>query len=109
MGVEFKRRGRIFERNLDLILRLWTEDSVTLQVDNHNLRQAVLLPKPYQSPHPPVLIGGYVEAVLRRAAAPRRSRPLEIWSRLVSVLAVATGFRSGNRLHVATDQHRRMG
>ena len=66
--VEFKRRGRIFERNLDMILRLWTEDSVTLQVDNHNLRQAVLLPKPYQSPHPPVLIGGYVEAVLRRAA-----------------------------------------
>ena len=57
VGVEFKRRGRIFERNLDLMLRLWTEDSVTLQVDNHNLRQAVLLPKPYQSPHPPVLIG----------------------------------------------------
>ena len=68
VGVEFKRRGRIFERNLDMMLRLWTEDSVTLQVDNHNLRQAVLLPKPYQSPHPPVLIGGYVDAVLRRAA-----------------------------------------
>ena len=68
VGVEFKKRGRIFERNLDLLLRLWTEDSVTLQVDNHNLRRAVVLPKPYQSPHPPVLIGGYVDAVLRRAA-----------------------------------------
>ena len=68
VGVEFKRRGRLFERNLDLLLRLWTEDSVTLQVDNYTLRRAVLLPKPYQSPHPPVLIGGYVDAVLRRAA-----------------------------------------
>ena len=68
VGVEFKRRGRLFERNLDLLLRLWTEESVTLQVDNLNLRQTVLLPKPYQSPHPPILIGGYVDAVLRRAA-----------------------------------------
>ena len=68
VGVEFKRRGRIFERNLDLLLKLWTEDSVTKQVDNLNLRQAVLRPKPYQVPRPPVLIGGYVEAVLRRAA-----------------------------------------
>ncbi len=68
VGVDFKRRGRIFERNLDLLLRLWTEESVTQQVDNLNLRQAVVLPKPYQSPRPPVLIGGYVEAVLRRVA-----------------------------------------
>ena len=68
VGVNFKRRGRIFERNLELLFRLWTEDSVTHQVDDLNLRQAVLLPKPYQSPRPPVLIGGYVEAVLRRVA-----------------------------------------
>ena len=68
VGVEFKRRGRIFERNLDLMLRLWTEESVTVQVDNFNLRQAVLLPRPVQSPHPPILIGGYVDAVLRRVA-----------------------------------------
>ena len=68
VGVPFKRRGRIFERNLDLLLRLWTEDAVTAQVDEHNLRQAVAVPKPLQKPRPPVLIGGYVEAVLRRAA-----------------------------------------
>jgi alkanesulfonate monooxygenase len=67
VGVEFKRRGRIFERNLDLMLRLWTEDSVTLQVDNHNLRQAVLLPKPYQ-----VAPSSRADRGLRRrGAAPR--------------------------------------
>jgi alkanesulfonate monooxygenase len=68
VGVPFKQRGRIFEQNLELILRLWTEESVTAQVDGLNLREAVLVPRPYQKPHPPVLVGGYVEAVLRRVA-----------------------------------------
>ena len=68
VGEPFKRRGKIFERNLELILRLWTEDSVTVQVDDLNLRRAVLQPKPFQNPRPPVLIGGYVDAVLRRVA-----------------------------------------
>ncbi len=68
VGVPFKERGKIFERNLGLILRLWTEDEVTVETDSLNLRKAVLLPKPYQSPHPPVLVGGYVDRVLRRVA-----------------------------------------
>lgn len=67
VGISFKERGRIFERNLDLLLRLWTEDAVTAAVDELNLRDAVLLPKPVQKPHPPVLVGGYIDRVLRRA------------------------------------------
>jgi alkanesulfonate monooxygenase len=68
VGVPFKRRGRLFERNLDILARLWTEDRVTLQVDEHNLREAVMRPRPFQKPRPPILIGGYVDAVLRRVA-----------------------------------------
>ena len=34
----------------------------------YNLRGAVLYPKPVQKPRPPILIGGYVDAVLKRAA-----------------------------------------
>jgi alkanesulfonate monooxygenase len=68
VGVPFKQRGRIFEQHLDLLLRLWTEEFVTAKVDGLNLREVVLLPKPYQTPRPPVLIGGYVDAVLRRVA-----------------------------------------
>jgi len=67
-GVPFKERGRLLERNLDLLNRLWADAPVTLQVDGLNLREAVILPKPYQKPRPPVLIGGYVDAVLRRTA-----------------------------------------
>lgn len=67
VGIPFKQRGRILDRNLDVLARLWTEDRVTLRVDALNLRQAVLAPQPFQRPRPPILIGGYVDAVLRRA------------------------------------------
>ncbi len=69
VGAPFKARGRQFERNLDILLRLLTEERVTLKVDEFNLREAVMVPRPAQRPRPPVLIGGYVDAVLRRVAA----------------------------------------
>jgi alkanesulfonate monooxygenase SsuD/methylene tetrahydromethanopterin reductase-like flavin-dependent oxidoreductase (luciferase family) len=65
--VPFKQRGHHFERNLDILMRLWTEDRVTLKVDEFNLREAVMVPRAAQRPRPPVLIGGYVDAVLKRA------------------------------------------
>jgi len=67
VGVPFKQRGRQFERNLDILTRLWTQDRVTLKVGEFNLREAVMVPRTAQRPRPPILIGGYVDAVLRRA------------------------------------------
>ena len=29
VGVPFKRRGRLFERNFDILTRLWTDDRVS--------------------------------------------------------------------------------
>jgi alkanesulfonate monooxygenase len=68
VGVPFTQRGRLFERNLEILTRLWTEDRVTARVDELNLREAVMRPRPVQQPRPPILIGGYVDAVLRRVA-----------------------------------------
>jgi len=68
VGVDFKQRGRLFEKNLEILTRLWTEDRVTLRSDDINLREAVMRPRPAQQPRPPILIGGYVDAVLRRVA-----------------------------------------
>ncbi|MGH7278945.1 MAG: LLM class flavin-dependent oxidoreductase [Candidatus Rokuibacteriota bacterium] len=68
VGVPFKQRGRLFERNFEILTRLWAEDRVTLQADEFNLREAVMRPKPAQRPRPPILVGGYVDAVLKRAA-----------------------------------------
>ena len=68
VGVPFKQRGRLFERNFEILTKLWTQDRVTLHVDEFNLREAVMVPKTAQQPRPPILIGGYVDAVLKRVA-----------------------------------------
>ena len=65
-GVPFKGRGRIFERNLEVLYRLWGEDGVTGEYDHIRLRNVRMLPLP--QPRPEVLIGGYVDRVLKRAA-----------------------------------------
>ncbi|GIX48481.1 MAG: hypothetical protein KatS3mg131_2692 [Candidatus Tectimicrobiota bacterium] len=68
VGVPFRRRGRLLEQNLEILTRLWQEDVVEGDYPPHRLRSAVQFPKPVQRPRPPILIGGYVEAALRRAA-----------------------------------------
>lgn len=65
-GVPFKGRGKIFERNLEILTRLWEEDGVTGEWDDMNLRSVRMLPRP--TPRPEILIGGYVDRVLRRVA-----------------------------------------
>ncbi len=67
VGVPFNQRGRIMDRNLDIMIRLWTEPAVTAEIPPYNMRQAVMYPKPRSKPHPTLLIGGYVDAVLKRA------------------------------------------
>ncbi len=68
VGIPFKRRGKIMEQNLEILTRLWQEDAVQAQYPPHNLRRAVQFPKPVQQPRPPILVGGYVDVVLKRAA-----------------------------------------
>jgi probable F420-dependent oxidoreductase len=65
-AVPFRQRGKIFERNLDMMLRLWADDDVTGEWDGRVLRHVRMLPLP--RPRPQVLIGGYVDRVLRRVA-----------------------------------------
>src|SRR5712671_3265157 len=47
IGVPFEQRGKI---------------------PHHDIPAGVMFPKPVQKPHPPILIGGYVDRVLKRAA-----------------------------------------
>ena len=67
VGVPYNQRGRIMDKNLDIMIRLWTEPSVTADIPPYNMREAVMYPKPASKPRPTLLIGGYVEAVLKRA------------------------------------------
>lgn len=66
-GIPFEKRGKIMDENLEILRRLWSEPLVTGQYTHHNLSKAVMYPKPHQ-PQIPILIGGYVDRVLQRAA-----------------------------------------
>jgi probable F420-dependent oxidoreductase len=67
-GIPFKERGKVFVRNLEVLNRFWTEDAVDGTADGMTFNRAVMLPKPVRKPRPPVLIGGYVDRVLKRVA-----------------------------------------
>lgn len=65
-GTPYSGRGTRFERNLDVCFRLWSDDEVTGEWENLSFRRVRMLPKP--TPRPRLLIGGYVDRVLRRVA-----------------------------------------
>jgi alkanesulfonate monooxygenase SsuD/methylene tetrahydromethanopterin reductase-like flavin-dependent oxidoreductase (luciferase family) len=66
VGVPFHERGRIMDRNLEILRRLWTEEQVNGEYPPHVLRGSNMSPKP--AALPPIVIGGYVDRVLKRAA-----------------------------------------
>src|SRR6266566_4913033 len=56
------------EEAVVLIKRLWTEAKVTHEGPHYRVRDAVVLPRPTQRPHPPLMIGGGGPRMLRIAA-----------------------------------------
>ncbi len=68
LGVPFERRGKIMDANLEILKALWTEPMVSGEWGPHKISKAVMYPKPVQQPKIPILIGGYVDRVLKRAA-----------------------------------------
>ena len=54
------------DRNLEILRRLWTEEQVDGEYPPHRLRGSNMSPKPWRLPL--MLIGGYVDRVLKRAA-----------------------------------------
>ncbi len=68
MGVEMKQRVRRMTEGLEIVKRLWSEDSVTHHGKHFHLDDAKASVKPKQNPRPPIWLGGDVEAAVRRSA-----------------------------------------
>lgn len=58
MGVPRSERGRRTEEALELVRALWTGDRVTYEGRIFRVRDVTIEPKPVQTPHPPIWIGG---------------------------------------------------
>lgn len=61
--VDMRRRGRILEEHVRVMLRAWTGEPFEWQG-----RTIRVTPKPFTEPHPMVMLGGSSEASARRAA-----------------------------------------
>jgi probable F420-dependent oxidoreductase len=67
-GVPFQERGARLDEYLRCIHALWGDDPVEFSGRFYSVPRASFLPKPRQRPRPPILIGGYAAATVRRAA-----------------------------------------
>jgi probable F420-dependent oxidoreductase len=68
LGVPFEERGSRVDEYIQIYKELWTKDFPDFHGKYSKFRGASLLPKPVQSPHPPIWIGGESSLAMKRAA-----------------------------------------
>jgi probable F420-dependent oxidoreductase len=67
-GIPLDRRGARADEFLKVLAAAWGDDPVEFTGEFYRIPRASVRPKPVQRPRPPLLVGGYSESVLRRAA-----------------------------------------
>jgi probable F420-dependent oxidoreductase len=65
---EFDRRGAVTDEYIRIFKNLWTEDPSSFDGKFYSYAALRCRPKPVQTPHPPIWVGGESEAALRRVA-----------------------------------------
>ena len=83
VGVPFGQRGKRGDEFIACLKAIWTQEEVEFRGQYYSVPRSKIGPKPIQKPHPPITVGGYGSAAVRRA------------------VALADGFMGGN---VALDQ-----
>jgi len=81
VGKEWKRRGRILDESLDIMLKVWSGEEFEI-----NGAAIKVGPMPYTRPHPMVMVGGSGPAAAKRAA--RLGLPLQLPAPLPEVEAL---------------------
>ena len=66
-GVSSKERGARTDQSLDIIRRALAGETVTFKSDFFDFQNVRVTPEPIQQPHPPIWLGGFTPAALRRA------------------------------------------
>lgn len=66
-GTPYDRRGARADEYLRCLAAIWTHEIVDFTGEFYRVPRSRVDPKPLQSPHPPILLGGTAPAALRRA------------------------------------------
>jgi probable F420-dependent oxidoreductase len=69
LGVNRKLRGKIADDHIRAMKTIWTSQPSTYEGEFVAFKNAEICPKPLQKPHPPLWIGGWTEAAMKRTAA----------------------------------------
>ena len=59
-GISMEESRARFEEGVEALLRLWTEENVTFEGRFHRFRHVTSLPRPTQTPHPPLWVAAVV-------------------------------------------------
>ena len=68
LNVPWEHRGRRTDEYLQVLRTLWVDDTSEFHGETYDLDPCEMFPKPVQTPHPPIHIGGETKAALRRVA-----------------------------------------
>ena len=68
LAMPFERRGQRADEHLAVMRSLWTEDPSEHHGELYDLPACSMYPKPVQTPHPPIHVGGESDAAMRRVA-----------------------------------------
>ena len=68
VGLDPRTRGARLDEAIDVTRRLWTEAEIEHHGTHFDFAPVAFEPKPVQTPHPPILIGGESGRALRRTA-----------------------------------------
>lgn len=87
VAAPFADRGRRTDEYLAVMRALWTEETSEHRGELYDLPPCRLYPKPIQTPHPPIHVGGESKAAMRRVA--RHGQGWYTFNRLPEDLAPA--------------------
>jgi probable F420-dependent oxidoreductase len=112
LGVDFDERNELLDEAIVAVKRAWSESGLQLSGRHFDARGHTMLPRPIQSPHPPIWVGGNSKRAIRRAVdladgwTPmpnpralgnrRRSAHLETVEELRALLAYADEYREAS-------------
>jgi len=110
LGVDFDERNELLDEGVVAIKRAWSESGLELRGRHFTVDGHTMLPRPIQTPHPPIWVGGNSKRAIRRAVdladgwlpmpnprvlgARRRSAHLETVDELAALIAYADGYRA---------------
>lgn len=68
LGIDFSQRGKLCDEYIDTMKALWSAGISEFSGPTVQLEPCHFNPKPVQTPHPPIIVGGESRAALRRVA-----------------------------------------